>query len=1073
MTRQGEVAVLAPLEWLEAAAPVSDPVETPVSDARNKLGDLVGGAASGVPQVLTRYGHPVAVMLPGPTPATPPSPPSSPAPFAVVRAKGKRRLAKAADALESGGDLPRLSFGLPALDAVVRGIGTSRLTLIAAGPGAGGSLLAVAAARQAALAEGRGVLYAASGLSKADVVARVVAAHAGVSYHGWRAGTLPEPEAAAARLAEAALRERDTLFIDDGADLDAAVISEVATDWGGAGPLALVVVDRLQHTSDEHLALSGEALPDSVRQLARLARQAGVPVLAVVDSDDPGLTALLDADVTLALTRMGQASRIDVSERGMGRLASVVVEPDIPRARFLPLPGHIAERLLREDTTPTVTSVPAEPAPVESAAGGVPAAPAVESVPASEVIPASPEAAVAGGEEPRPHPPVTFPVPAETGHEDAPRPGSWPAAVTEAAAASALAREAGEGSAPGTGAGDVPQDVPADAAMTDDEELVPDEETSGRGFEYGPFAVIDGNRRAHLSSGKVIPCPVTSVRELVTWAADRPFGTPRLHPSGRDGDPLIVLTAEAVKALGLPDREDGEDRALPVDHPVIAELTAHGWEMPQRGKKPWFSAWVRLFQRVASGRRSVQLAILPWGALTTGGWPLPVDKETRRPASSVAEVVRFLRVYSDRLMTPVSTTAVTGQELMSALRPPTRAWQDENTGKVRAKWLEGALHLPVDPAPPEATKDHPLAEGRDERDAAQTLNEEALKWWRMPTDQEREMPFVVGLDTMMAFFAGCNSTPVGTCAPYEVHRPVFDKKIPGSWLDDLSGVETDPLLPSPFTPDGARPTGPAWYETHTIALAAELGHAPRPTLAYLRPNDAQARKMGIAPHPDRYDERRRDAGPVPAFGNGPYLKPWYEHLNAAYMETMTALGAVTHDDGSPLDPQEFLQAMDRIANDPAFRAAHATDLLVLKAIKQTVKGAIGKYRQGPHDYGRRAEGLNARWSSLERPDWRPDHRAAILARYRSVMTRKLINTARATGARPLAVNTDCIVFASPTPDIGWLTGHKGGFTIGPNPGRVKLEGVQPMDWYLQVAEENKNPASRVKDGRTDAAFGGK
>ncbi|WP_145886798.1 transcriptional regulator [Streptomyces sp. BK340] len=656
------------------------------------------------------------------------------------------------------------------------------------------------------------------------------------------------------------------------------------------------------------------------------------------------------------------------------------------------------------------------------------------------------------------------------------RPGSWPVAVTEAAAATALACQEATGAA-GSPAQDDPaagqDDTPAhDGGPVADEEPVPDEERSGKGFDYGPFAVIDGRRRAHLASGKVIPCPATSVRELVTWAADRPFGTPRLHPSGKDGDPLIVLTADAVRALGLPDREDGEERALPVDHPVIADLAAHGWEMPQRGNKPWFSAWVRIFQRVQRGRRSVQLAILPWGALTTGGWPLPVDPDTRRPASTVPDVVRFLSIYSDRVMTPVSSTAVTGQELMSALRPATRAWRDEGSGKVRSKWLEGALHLPVDPAPAEATRDHPLAAGRDEKDPAQVLQEEALKWWRMPTEEERQLPFVVGLDTMLAFFAACNATPMGTCAPYEVQQPAFDKKVPGSWLEDLSGVPTDPLLPSPFTPDGSRPTGWAWYETHTIALAAELGHTPRPMRGYLRPSEKQARAMGIAPHPDRYDDRRPDAGPVPPFGQVPYLKPWYEHLNAAYMETMTCLGAVTHPDGTPLTPPEFLQAMARM-QEPTFRAEHPTDLLVLKAIKQTIKGAIGKYRQGPQDYGRRAEGTNARWKALDRPDWRPDHRAAILARYRAVMNRKLIATAKAIGARPLAVNTDCIVFASPVPDILWLTGHKSGFTVGPNPGRVKLEGVQSMDWYLQVAELNKNPASRIKDGRTDAAWEGK
>ncbi|MEV7374652.1 type II toxin-antitoxin system prevent-host-death family antitoxin [Streptomyces sp. NPDC090301] len=1033
-------------------------MQTPVSEARNRLGDLIGGAASGVPQVLTRYGRPMAVLLPGPA-APPVLPPTT-------AAGGKRKLTAAGDVLAARRDLPGLSFGLPALDEVVRGLSPSRLTLIAAGPGAGGSLLAVAAARQTALTETRSVFYAAAGPSEMDVVARVVASHAGVSYHAWRAGTLPEPEAAMARLAEAAVREhRDTLLIDDSTDLDAGVISEVSLDWG-AGPLALVVVDRLQQAADEHRPLSGDALPGAARRLAHLARQARVPVLAVVDSDNPALVASLDADVTLTLSRMGQAARIDVAERGMGRLTSVVVEPDIPRARFLPLPGQIADRLLREDTTRIVEHTAA---PATQAVAAPPGLPTKDDSPVTPETDLTTPTEQAAAPSPQAAPPAS-----PTEAQPAPRPvqpGSWPAAVTQAAAATALATPTeADPSAP---VPDAAEDTADGETPVGDDILVPEEEFTAETFAYGPFAVIDGQRKAHLASGKVMPCPATTVRELVTWAADRPFGTPRLHPSGSDGDALIVLTADAVKALGLPDREDGEERALPVDHPVIAELTAHGWKMPQRGHKPWFSAWVRLYQPVDRGRRSVQLAILPWGALTTGGWPLPIDKETGRPASSVSEVVQFLRVYSNRVMTPVSTTAVTGQQLMTALRPPTRAWRDENTGKVGPKWREGSLHLPVDPAPPEATKDHPLAAGRDPKDPAQTLQEEALKWYRMPTSEEREMPFVVGLDTMMAFFAACNATPMGTCAPYEVRRPRFDKKVPGAWLEDLSGIDTDSLMPSPFTPDGVRPTGPAWYETHTIALAAELGHTPHPSLAYLRPNDKQAAAMSIAPHPDRCDARREGAGPVPAFGNSPYLKGWYEHLLPAYMETMTALGAVTRDDGTPLTPQEFLHAMDRINSDEDFKAQHTTDLLVLKAIKQTVKGAIGKLQQGPQDYGRRAEGTHARWSALDRPDWRPDHRATILARYRSVMNRKLINTARATGARPLAVNTDCIVFASPTEDIMWLTGHKGGFTIGANPGRVKREGVQSMDWYLQVASLNKNPASRVKDGRTDAALGGK
>ncbi|WGD45146.1 DnaB-like helicase C-terminal domain-containing protein [Streptomyces cathayae] len=1054
LTHEDEAAaVLAPLAWLEAAAGQRPAVvETPVSAARTKLGELVRDAAQGVPQVLTRYGHPVAVMLPGPGQSQTPTPSAPPA-------SGQRRLVAASDALSAQPFAARLSFGLPALDAAVRGISASRLTLIAGNPGVGASLLAVAAARQTALVEERGgVLYAASGLGQADVVARLVASHAGVSYHQWRAGTLPDPEAAAARLAETAVREHgDTLFIDAGSGLDASVISEVALDDSWSKPLTLVVVDRLQRAADARLPLSGVALEEAARDLAHLARQAQVPVLAVVDSDDADLLAALDADVTLTLTRMGQAARIDVAERGMGRLTSVALEPDIPRARFLPLPDHIAQRLLREDTSSLTRAAP-------RVADSAPAHPDTQDVAGTP----GPTAALDEDAQEAQQPADQPGSPAQQQR----RPGAWPAAVTDAAAATARATAAD--TAAGTPAADEPaaQDLaPADEQPVPEQEPVPDDERAGKGFDYGPFAVIDGRRRAHLTSGKMIPCPATTVRELVAWAADRPFGTPRLHPSGRDGDPLIVLTAEAARALGLPERT-GEDRALPVDHPIIADLTAHGWEMPQRGNKPWFSAWVRVFQRIERGRRSVQLAVLPWGALTSGGWPLPIDRETRLPVSTTAEVVDFLRVYSERIMTPVSSTAATGQELMSALRPATRAWREEETKKVRSKWLEGSLHLAVDPAPPEATKDHPLAAGRDPKDPAQFLQEEALQWWRLPTEEERGLPYVVCLDTMMAFFAACNGTPMGTCAPYHLPRAPFDKKLVGSWLADLSGVQTDPLLPSPFTPDGTRPSGPAWYQTHTVALAVELGHTPQPMEAYVRPTAEQAKALGISPHPDRYDERRRAAGPVPAFGAGPYLKPWYEHINDGYMQTMTALGAVTHDDGSPLSPSEFLDAMAKM-DDPDFRATHATDLLVLKAIKQTVKGAIGKYQQGPQDYGRRAAGQHARWKTLDRPDWRPDHRAAILARYRAVMNRKIINTFKATGARPLAVNTDAIVFASPIPDILWLTGHKGGFAVGPNPGHVKLEGVQSMDWYLQVTALNKNPASRAKDGRTDSVLDGK
>ncbi|MEU3465264.1 DnaB-like helicase C-terminal domain-containing protein [Streptomyces sp. NPDC006733] len=958
---------------------------------------------------------------------------------------------------------PALSFGLPALDAAVRGITDGHLVLVASPPGVGGSLLAIAAARQAALEEDRTVLYAAAaGLRREDVVARVVACHAGVSYQALRAGTLTGEHADAACQAQADLSQA-ALYIDDGADLDAQTITDSASEpwheWGK--PLSLVVVDRLQHRHAPHIALSGPALTAAVQELARLAAQSTVTVLVVMDSADPALLAELDAEVTLTLSRLGQAVRVDITARDLGPLSAVALHSDRTRARFLPLPEHYAQRLLADDTTTTDTPQLPPPAPAADTAVPAPDAPR----PPHDPSPAGQRPPAAAPTVPEP---AASPAPADP--PTSPPPGAWPAALAPrphpapAAADGAPAPAAAASSQSGAGAGTAQDDVP--------EEQLPDQESPVGRFEYGPFAVLDGTGRAHLPSGAVLPCPATTVAELVAWAADRPFGSPRLRPHGRDGDPLIVLADEAVQALGLPAREDPEERALPADHPVIRDLSAHGWKFPLRGGRPWFSAWPRIYQPNTGKRRSVQLAILPWGALTTGGWPVPAAPDSRSPAVPVAELVRFLSAYSERVMTPVSSTASTGQELMAALRPPTRAFRDPTSGEVGPQWLDGALHVATEAAPPEVPPEHPLARGRDERDPAQVLMEEAQGWWRMPTDAERALPYVVGLDINMAFGAAANGTHLGTCAPYLLEHPRFDKKLAGCWLADLSGLDLDPRLPSPFTPTGTRPTGPAWYDTHTLAFAAELGLTPHPLQAWVRPTPAQAAALGLSAHPPVIDPHRPTAGPVPPFGAGAYLKPWYQRLNDAYLTTLERLGAVHDDAGRPLTPAAYLAAMDAM-KDPRFQAEHAADLWVLAAIKSTVKGGIGKLRERPHDPGRRSGDPHAPWKALERPLWRPDIRAAIIARSRATMHRKIHATLQATGAHPLAVNTDCIVYACADPSILGLIGHRSGFTAGPNPGHVKQEGCQPMDWYVATAAQDINPARRIKDGATDTARDGK
>ncbi|XHM65360.1 hypothetical protein ACE6JH_35620 [Streptomyces nigra] len=117
------------------------------------------------------------------------------------------------------------------------------------------------------------------------------------------------------------------------------------------------------------------------------------------------------------------------------------------------------------------------------------------------------------------------------------------------------------------------------------------------------------------------------------------------------------------------------------------------------------------------------------------------------------------------------------------------------------------------------------------------LFEEAYDWAQDLTDAECMMRHLVGLDVNLSFAAGANGAVVGLASP-PVHvtdpafergaarllagRPLPRRSVPGeggqAWRDLDGG-----LLPSPFTPSGRRPTGPAWYATPTVAYAVEAG----------------------------------------------------------------------------------------------------------------------------------------------------------------------------------------------------------------------------------------------------------
>ncbi|MFJ5273897.1 DnaB-like helicase C-terminal domain-containing protein [Streptomyces sp. NPDC088358] len=341
-SKQEARVLLAPLDRFPAARKAGAFPSWVLSAAQKDFGTLIGRAAGGQPQVLRRNSTPVAVLLPADGPIS--STPSDTAAHAAATAGGAvtsqptpsrdagRRLATLGDALGdviTSGSAPGLSFGLAALDAATGGLHPGRLVLVAAPPQVGGSLIGLSAARHTALALKSRVLYAASGPNRADITRRIIAAEAGGDYARLKTGTLtPHEQEVVQQLRNA------PLLIDDGSDLTAEAIAETVPV---AGELALVVVDRLQRARNPRLPMSGEHLPAASQVLRELARTQHVPVLAVLDTDDPAIVNLLDADVILTLTAHPDTgeTNVTVAERDLGIIGSARLRPDLAHARFL------------------------------------------------------------------------------------------------------------------------------------------------------------------------------------------------------------------------------------------------------------------------------------------------------------------------------------------------------------------------------------------------------------------------------------------------------------------------------------------------------------------------------------------------------------------------------------------------------------------------------------------------------------------------------------------------------------------------------------------------------------------
>ncbi|MEU7384138.1 MULTISPECIES: telomere-associated protein Tap [unclassified Streptomyces] len=553
-------------------------------------------------------------------------------------------------------------------------------------------------------------------------------------------------------------------------------------------------------------------------------------------------------------------------------------------------------------------------------------------------------------------------------------------------------------------------------------------------FENGPLAVVDaedGQVVAYCVGGLVLDVPAKSLPALIEWTlSEARLGQARLHRNGRDADPVLVLTPAALERYGLPAALSEEERRagrLPDGHKVVKQLVKADWQLTQRG----FGPWARIYRPAEGSKRNcVQLCIPAWNALDVREWDRKDDPVL--PTMHPADLARYLGTYAERVMTPRGTTAVTGLELMVALRPPTRAEKDDATGEFKRAFNADALTAVYDVVECEVPDEHPLLKGKFARHhlrtPAEMLMEEPYDWCRPLTDEECMNQFLVAVDVNMSFATAANGLTVGLNGPTHLTgNPKFDPALPGSWLVDLSHVDLSRVeingrtvdgnrLPSPFTPKGDRPTGPAWYATPTVQYAVELGFDVAPIEAYVRTQ------------------------------TGRYLDGWYKRLRDAYVATMADLGVTTD-----LSGQNFLDAMARS------KSVDPTMALLAGAIKATAKGGIGKLRQR----NRGQVPYYEPWPALARETWRPDIRAAVLANQRIGIHRKLMKTAAAAGLYPVAIGTDAIVYPSPGPSPLDVLPHTpegkpvpGGFRLGISPGMVKHQGTQTVLWAEEQFEEH-------------------
>lgn len=529
---------------------------------------------------------------------------------------------------------------------------------------------------------------------------------------------------------------------------------------------------------------------------------------------------------------------------------------------------------------------------------------------------------------------------------------------------------------------------------------------AGRRMTAGPLAVFEAGPgpglTAHLGDGRTLTCPADSFAGLLAWAVTAGLGAPAVKPgAGLNLGPLLVLTEAAAARLALPLTPPTPAQRHPrSDHQLLEQLRMIGWQTDVQGLGPWTTLHPSGADPIRDG---VHLAVTAWGALHRDDWKLPERFDA-------GQLARLLGQYTALLRTPLGPPGACGHRLMSDLRPPPR--HHAVTGARLCPGAPGALTERVDPAPCEAPPGHRLASGRA---AADALAVEDLTWWRTPTGAETECAYVVCLAVNLPYVADSNNVRVAASSAHEVGMPAFDRKIPGSWLVDLTPARQHPQMPPAFPGHGL-----AWHPTAAVAYAQERGTVIQPLKGWLR------------------------AGPA-----GPYLSPWYDRIRLAHLSVLERLGIT-----AGMEPDALLAALrDLPAGDPV-------EVALLRAVHASAREGTAMLAQQPVDPDRDPA---LPWPTPADPSWRPDLLAALTANARANVHRKLCLTAR-TGHFPLAVDDEYIVYATRTPGILEITGdERCGFRVGISPGHVRPVASRSMDWFLDHCSRGENPARLLKN----------